>query len=259
MPSSRRVLSSALFTGAVLVLSACGAQAARTGSNTGDRTSPPSEVASSGQASASSDVVSKSSKKLQLAGPSVYRFDDLTDMLATANAVVEGEVLSVSRGVTKGQHAKYTNRNVLLKVTTLYSGTAPDTITVSEWGWDENGDEITADGWEGSKPGDRLLLYLAKGEEDGATVYWALNANAQFLLADESKPVKTGNGPDAVGEKVKALNPAALRKATVDAKKEVDAKKTPPRKPGDYLPSVSTDPTPPPGVASNPALPDMPK
>lgn len=190
-----------------------------------------------------------------------YRFNTLPEMVATADVVAEVEVVSVARedgagGAEPPQHGSTVNRLSTVKTLHSFSGDAPATMVIAEYGWDENNRRLATDSWPGLEVGDRVICFLHESRTaDGAEIYVSLKSTGLALVAAEDAPIFTGAPTDEVGEQIRLLTPPALRAAIVEAKQVVDATGMRPLKPGENMGVATTgdEPSLPPPDVDNPS------
>ena len=155
---------------------------------------------------------------------SVYNFDTLAQMVATSDLVVEGEVMSDSRGDIHVGHGGSVDHLANLRVLETFKGAPPVNVTVVEPGWDDLGRTYVVDGLPMLRPFNRVLLFLRRLNQDGSpNSYVRVTSAGQFFLVGDS--VTTGEAVDAAVEKLKTMTSADLRAAIRTAKIDVDTKK----------------------------------
>ena len=143
---------------------------------------------------------------------SMYNFDTLAEMVATSDLVVEGEVMSDSRGDIHVGHGGSVDHLAYLRVLETFKGATPVNVAVVEPGWDDQGRAYVVDGLPSLRPSNRVLLFLRRLNQDGsADLYVRVSSAGQFFLDGDS--VTTGEAVDAAVEKIKTMTSADLRVA----------------------------------------------
>lgn len=200
---------------------------------------------SSGSSQAHSDNSSQgqshnSSGEVQFESSTPYRFDTITELVATSDLVVEATVLSESRGQTIGEHGKRIKRLAKVEVLETFKGESPQTLTVIEDGWLEDGRSIIVDGVAPLTPNRRVILFLLRSTESGAgDMAFRVDSAGQYSIEGES--VEAGHGGSPVLEKVKKMKPKELREAVREAQNEVVTKNIQPLKPVENLSRPAKD------------------
>ena len=151
-----------------------------------------------------------------------YTFDTLTQLVASSDLVIEGEVTSESRDPHLG-HGGEVNRLAHLRILETFKGGPPDNLTVLEPGWDDQGRPYIVDGLPPLRPDDRVLLFLRRlTQYDSGDWYGRVSSAGEFFLNGD---VVTGGGPvEPAIERLKRMTPTELRTAMRAARHEADAK-----------------------------------
>ncbi|MEU1124472.1 hypothetical protein ABZ371_13115 [Streptomyces sp. NPDC005899] len=134
-----------------------------------------------------------------MSGREVFDFGSVAEMASTSLAVVEAEVVSIAPGRSLGSEEEGgvdQARDVTLSVTTSYKRplvSAPSTIVMEEWGWDEDGHGYQVENVTWSEVGDKGFYFLTWSDVEGrwqlvSTQGRALMADAQGNLRSSATP-----------------------------------------------------------------------
>lgn len=105
-----------------------------------------------------------------MSGREVFDFDTVAEMASTSLAVVEAEVVQIAPGRSLGSEEEGgvdQARDVTLSVTTSYKRpfvSAPSTIVMEEWGWDEDGHGYQVENVTWSEVGDKGFYFLTRND-----------------------------------------------------------------------------------------------
>ncbi|MFD7067975.1 hypothetical protein ACFV97_12175 [Streptomyces sp. NPDC059913] len=132
-----------------------------------------------------------------MSGREVFDFASVAEMASTSTAVVEAEVVDVQPGRTMGSEEAGgvdQARDVTLSVKTSFKRpfvSAPSTIVLEEWGWDEEGRGYQVENVAWSKVGDKGFYFLSKSEAEGR---WRLvNTQGRGLISPEGWLTSSAN------------------------------------------------------------------
>ena len=148
------------------------------------------------------------------------RLTTLTELVAAADLVVQGEVEATERGRTFGAPggASLESRLITLRVDEVLAGGPPQagTVLVEEEGWLDDGRALVVDGAAPTEPGDRGFWFLVEVDDPDMPVYRVVNAEGRYLLDGEATLVGA-TGDDPLIATVEALGPEALPPAVAAA------------------------------------------
>jgi hypothetical protein len=187
-------------------------------------------------------AMTRSGPTLAMHGSQDIRFDSVAEMVATADAVVEAEVVSVKRGHVSNEDSEpvsvQISRHATLNVLEVFHGSPPATITFAELGWNGRGERLVLDEWPGVETGDRVLLFLRKYNFKGQTQYSAVTSATQFLLPNTPNAVLSGHPSGDHARETLGVTPSQLRDAVRGGAFLAKTGKAKRRQPFDWAPAT---------------------
>lgn len=133
-----------------------------------------------------------------MSGREVFDFDTVAEMASTSLAVVQAEVVQIAPGRSLGSEEEGgvdQARDVTLSVTASYKRpfvSAPSTIVMEEWGWDEDGHGYQVENVTWSKVGDNGFYFLTRDDVDDN---WKLVSTQGRALADAQGNLHSSAAP----------------------------------------------------------------
>lgn len=177
-------------------------------------------------ASSPSPTAGASERTVQQYDSDAYRFSTIPQMVATADAVVEVDVLSVERGAVPTDappDAVTTPQLSTVRVLRVFNGTAPETLTISERGWDAKGRRIVSKGWAGLRKGNRAILFLQVFP--GQPYHHFVMQSGIALITSEDALITGMDADDPAANKIKLMKPNQLRDEIAAARRVVEKEK----------------------------------
>jgi hypothetical protein len=170
-------------------------------------------------------------------------YDNIGELVASADAVVVGRVAATSRGRLLDEHdVVYTMMNVTLAVEQRWAGRMPaPTFTIEQLGWEQVAKRPGWRGWfddagerewrvQGElrlEQGDRGILFLAR--EPGRPGWSVLGPEGLYLV-DGTELADTGRADPTV-RTVESMSVSELRAAVAEAAAAVSRGKLQPKQP----------------------------
>ncbi|MEV4877080.1 hypothetical protein [Streptomyces cyaneofuscatus] len=158
-------------------------------------------------------------------GREVFHFKSVAEMASTSAAVVHAEVVDVKPGRIVGDAESGgadQAREVTLSVDTSFRRpfvSAPSTIVLEEWGWDEKGNGYQVGNVAWSEVGDKGYYFLARTDDPSR---WRLvSTQGRALEAPEFSLTSSADPNSEIHREIQSLDPLGF---TMQLKRLLDTK-----------------------------------